>query len=421
MKEKNIVILGAGFAGLRVAKLLSKKIPKYSGYKIKLVDKRNFHLYTPDLYEVATAFNEKITDDCLLRLRETVATPINNLIDHERVEFVFDRVLEVDFAEKKVRLGKYDELAYDYLVVAMGAQVNTFGIEGMEEYSYPLKTVGQALAINCGLDQYFHALWNKREHKKPLSITICGGGATGVETVAEMVLACNKLCEKYQYERKNITIQLIESGNDLLRFGEKGSAKVLKRLENLGVKVYLNNMVTKAAKESLNIKSKDGEEKTLVSHITIWTGGVKVNSIVAKSIGAKERRGAAIVNEYLQYKDNKDVFVLGDNAFIEDGEGGPVPWLAQMAVKEADTVVANLCALLNKKDLKKFVAPRKIPVIIPVGGKYAFIKMGSVVLGGYIFYVLRRLVDLRYYLTIMPFSKAYGKWHRGKKIFEAND
>lgn len=418
--RKNIVILGAGFAGLRVARILSKKLRGNDEYRIKLIDKRSFHLYTPDLYEVATAFNEKITDECLLRLKETVATPIESLIDPIMVDFVFARVTGIDTKKKCVKLRKGEDLKYEYLVVALGAEVNFFGIKGMEQYSYPLKTVGQALAINCGVDQYFHQLWNKREHHEDVNITICGAGATGVETAAEMVFACNKLCEKYEYNRKKVHVQLVEGGNDLVNFPKKGTEKVHKRLKKLGVKVYLNSYITEARKKSLKLKTPDGE-KTLDTDITIWTGGVKVNDVVANSLGDKERRGAILVDQTLQSKVDRAVFALGDNAFIQDDDGNIVPWLAQMAVEEADTAAKNIVALINGRELKKFKAPKRIPVVIPVGGSYAFLKWGNIVFGGYFFYILRNYIDFTYYLTLMPFGRAFSKWRRGEKIFEANN
>ena len=417
---KNIVILGAGFAGLNVARELSRNLPK--GYRIKLVDKRKFHLYTPDLYEVATAFNEKFSDQCLLRLKETVATPIEDLIDDEKVDFIFDRVKGFDLKKKVVKLTKGKNLDYTYLVVAMGATVNFYGIEGLEEYSYPLKTVGQALAINCGIDQYFHDLWKKREHKKPINITICGGGATGVETAAEMVFACRKLCEKYEYREKSVQVQLVEGGKELVKFGEKGTKKILKRLKKLGVKVYLEHFVKKAKKESLDIQCTGGKKGTIDSNITIWTGGVKVNSVVANSIGLKESRGAAPVNEFLQYAEDESVFVLGDNAFIKKADGSPAPWLAQTAVVQAKVVARNILrSIRGAAPLKKYKAPKRVPMVIPVGGSYGFMKIGKLVFGGHFFYLLRNFIDLKYYLSIMPFGKAVVKWRRDEKIFEANN
>lgn len=473
-KTKKIVVLGAGFAGIRCIQDLSKNLSSEieSGeVELFLIDKNNFHLFRADLYEVATAFNKEISDECLLQLKDTIATPIDYLIDRKKVNFVHDYVVGIDSKEKFIELKsgyKFQEskisegvqfskkIRYDYLVVALGSVTNDFGIPGMEKYSFPMKILKDGLRINCCLDSYIREFWreslekNNDQSKKDFEIVVAGGGATGVETAGEMVGSLNALAKKYNYPREKIHVTLVEGGNKLAAFDPEGTKLVLDRLEKLGIKVILGKLITEAKKDSLILKDNlvqnskgpsshsskknkssennlDNKIEVISSNLTIWTGGVKVNPIVEEFLGEKDFRGAIPVNQNLQAQNHEDVFAAGDNAYVAEN---PVPMLADVALQQGKVIAQNLTKLIKNsldsksseisKYLEKF--SWKAPVyLLPIGGKWAMGQLKGKYRSGFWVWVYRRFVFLKYAMSILPFGKALRKWAHGTKIFWGND
>lgn len=413
---RNIVILGAGFAGIRVAQDLSKKLAD-PAYKIFLVDKSAVHLFRADLYEVATAYNKEITDACLSKLKDTVATPINQLIDKDRVEFFNDEIVGIEPEKKSVKLKKFGELKYEFLVVALGSVTNDFGISGLEKYSFPLKTVPDALRINCHLDLFFKELWEKKSKAK-VHIAVGGGGATGVEVAAELAGSFNKLCKKYSFPRDKVVVQLVEAGNSLGGFDELGTRIITEHLRKMKIEVFLNSKIIEAKEKELLIQGVDGKAKTLSTDVTIWTGGVKVNPVVA-SLGSADKRGAIVVDKYLQTVGFEGVFAAGDCCLFEV-DGKPLPMLAHIAYSEGETIAKNILAKIGDAEMTEYRRQDSI-YVIPIGGRYALMKLGDRFFMGTWVWFFRRLLVLKYHLTILPFMEAWKKWRHGAKVFAEND
>lgn len=415
-----IVVLGGGVAGIRVVQDLAKKI---GGYEIILIDKSRVHVFHGDLYEVATAFNKKITEKCLTELKETVATPIMKLIDSDWVRFICDEILEICHNQSLVRLKSAGNLHYDYLVVALGSETNYFGIPGLKENSFAMKTVEDAVRINCHLDELFYGLWKRPQGAfspmRDVHITIGGGGATGVETACEMVGAVSRLCRKYKYPSDKVFVHLIEGTDTLIALPGKGTKIVLKRLKKLGVKVHLQRFIAKVTKSEITLKSPDSKLQTIKSDILIWTGGVMVNPIVADCLGSESCRGAIKVNHFLQSEKYRNVFAAGDNAcVVADGE--PLPMLAQVAYQEGALIAENLWRLICDKEMVAFKC-KKLKMLVPLGGKYALFKTDGKIFVGFWCWILKRLVYFKYALSIMSFWRALLKLKRSNKVFVEND
>jgi len=416
-----IVILGAGFAGIRVAQDLQKSL-KSGNHKIVLIDKSPIHVFQGDLYEVATAYSKKITDECLTKLKDTVATPITDLIDPDRVEFIRDKILKINHRTKSVKLeGKSKSLKFDYLVVALGATPNYYSIPGLEKHSLPLKTVQDALTINCHLDQFFNKLY-KKKIKQDIYLSVGGGGATGVETAGELAGSLRRLSQKYKYPKELIHIQLVEGGNTLGTLNKRGTEVILKRFHKLKVDVFLNRFITKVTKKSITLKIDEEKFQKINSDILIWTGGVQVNPVVVESFNPKDTGGAIPVNKYLQYKKNKKIFAAGDNTYFKDPKSPKtrVPMLAQLAISQGKSIARNIKAELYKKPLKPY-KPQKEIYVLPIGARFTIVDLGFMILKGQIYWLLKRLVYLRYLISIMPFFKALKKWRHGTNIFVEND
>jgi NADH dehydrogenase len=421
LRIQRIVILGGGFVGIRVAQDLAEKCIS-AGLKreIIVVDKESTHLFPSDLYEVATAFNKKITDRSVLQLKETIATPIHKLL-FGRGRFIQDEVMGIDDLKSVVHLKNGGELKYDYLIVAMGSETNYFGIPGLREYSMPMKTVKDGLKFNCELDGFFKEL-SGRKVSRTVNIVIGGGGATGVEMASELIGGLKKLCKKYRYDYEKVNVELIEGTEKLLGMEGKGTALVLARLKKIGVKVSLRTLIKKVEKKEMILKPYDGKLKKKLYDILVWTGGVKVNPVVGACLGLKKYGGAILVNPFLQSYENRNVFAGGDNAYFKDpnNPGKRLPMMASIAVEQGSLLAENVFLLMQGKEMKNFEFG-KVQMVVPVGGKYAVWQSGDRLFNGRWVWVLRRLIYLKYALSVLPFWKALKKWRRSNELFIDND
>lgn len=415
---KKIVIVGAGVAGLHCAQRLAKKAPE--NVRITLVDSSDVHVLKADLYEVATAFNKEITDECMVQLKAAVATPIVSLVDPERVHFVQDSVLAIDARNKTVKLKKNKALHYDILVLALGSVTNFFKVTGIEKHSFPLKTVREALTINCHLDGLFHEQW-KSKKIRPIHLTIGGGGATGVEMASELYSSLKKLCKKYKFPHGKVHVQLIQSGQDLGGLDSKGTDQILNRLERMGVCVYRGFRIKKVTEDKVLMLDAKNKFKTLPNSMLIWTAGVSVHPVVA-ALGDPKKGGAVEVSPTLEAKKYPAIFAAGDNAFLEDPRkpGARVPMLAHLAWQEGNVVADNIVRMLAREKMQSY-QPGDAWMILPLGGKFAAVKFGPFLVTGFAAWFLRRLVIFRYHFSTMPFRRAYKKWKKGGEIFEEND
>lgn len=438
-KIKNIVILGAGFAGLNVAQVLEQKLTSSDckGTKIILVDKSPYHVYTPNLYETATAYTGKISPACTKVLKDSVAMEITSLINDKKITFINDEVIGIDPKKKNISLknrsaktAKTAAIHYDVLVLALGAATNYFNISGLKENSYPLKTVEDALKINCDLNRYFFNIFNlqKSQPGSPLSdsynlvtVTIGGGGATGVETAAEMRGFLDHLAKKYHYPKDKLKIRLIEAGQTLAGLDEKGTEIIKKRFTKLNIDIHLDSPIQQATSKEIIIGN-NSIKNVLPTDFLIWTGGVMINSLIQKVFGTEKTRGAIEVNEFLQSIRHPEIFAAGDNAYFTDPKDitKRLPLLAQLAFQQGRFLAKNIIRYLKKESLKTY-HPAPSIYLLPIGGRFAIMKIGNHTFKGKLLYYLRRLIDFRYSLIILPFFKALRKWIHSNKIFLKND
>lgn len=417
MGLKKVLILGAGFAGLKIAKDLSKCCD--GRFKITLVDKSKFHSYTPDLYEIASSPHQEITEECLLELKEAVATEISKIVDKKKVEVILDEVIEILPKSNEVVLKGEKILKYDYLAICLGAVSNTYNIPGLEQFSYSVKSTQDAVVINCHLDSYFRELW-KRKQKKEIVISVGGGGATGVEFASELSGYIRFLCKKYKYPADHVRLQIIQGTNELIGLGKEVSTIALDRLHKKNVQVVFGKYVNKVFPDSIELKSKSGKIKKVNSDMLMWTGGVKVNPVVSQWLGSKDCNGAILVNEFLQSEKYENIFAAGDNACFIDENGNKALMLAQIAYKEGQLIAKNILHLLNDCDMEAFHIPKYL-YVIPIGGKFGIVKYGDKIYSGFWCWVLRRATDLWYAFQILPFWKALRKWMHGNQVFVRND
>lgn len=411
--KKSILILGGGIAGLRVAQRLQKRLP--SSYELVLVDRSLVHVFNADLYQVATAFIQSEKKATEAQLKETVATPLPQLIDPWKVRFIQAEVVDLQIPEKKVLLSNGSTLRYEILVLALGSVNHDFNVPGVKEHAYPLKTVNDALQIHEQMERLFKAA----RKKETLQITIAGGGATGVEVAGELTGTLHKLARKHQHDSDRLRIRLIQSGGSLAGFGDKGTRLIREELERRGVELWMGHRVTKLEEKKLTLlNSKQGKTEVLDNDLLIWTCGVKVNPVVARHFG---ERGVE-VNQSLQSREHSNVFALGDCARIRTQvySHDYVPWMAQYALKQGDLVAKNILRRIKRRPLLDYKMGTPL-YVVPIGSRLTLFQCGSWLFSNFFTRLLKPIITLKYALGIMPPRRAWQKFRLGEEIWEWND
>lgn len=341
MGRKKIVIVGAGFAGLRLAQELNN-----TDYDVLLLDKHNYHQFQPLMYQVATA-----------RLEPTsISFPLRKVFQKSKnVRIRIAEVLSVD-AENKIIKTTLEEYPYDYLVIAFGCTSNYFGNKTIEEFSYPMKSVPEALQLRNHILQTFEdVLVASPDEVEPLlNFVVVGGGPTGVElsgALAEMKK--NVLPKDYpDKDFSKLNVFLIEGSPSTLNvmsdLAKKYSQKYLK---DLGVKVLTNTYVDSYDGEVVTLKS--GE--TIRTKNLIWTAGVVGNSLEGIPPTSITRGNRLIVNRYNEVQGLEDVFAVGDIAFMSTPKyPNGHPQLANVALNQAKNLAYNFKARLKNKPQRAF-------------------------------------------------------------------
>ncbi len=315
-----IVVIGGGFAGINVVKSL-KDVP----VEIDLIDKHNYHLFQPLLYQVATGELDAAN----------IASPIRKILwKQKNVHVALGEVTAIDFDKKLVQFDG-GELDYDYLVIATGAQQSYFGHDEFRAHAPGLKSIDDALEIRRRLFLAFEeAEWEAdiEARKKILTFVIVGGGPTGVELAGAVKEVASETLPR---EFRNIhcgmaRVILVDGGSRLVGpMPEDLSAMAQKVLEKMGVEIHLNVHVTDVTAEGVVI----GEE-TIPAENVFWAAGVQGQDL-AKTLKTEIDRGSRIVvGPDLSIPDHPEVFVVGDAAHATDATTGkPVPGLAQGAIQ----------------------------------------------------------------------------------------
>ena len=394
----NVLILGAGFGGISAALKLEKKLKKNPDFKITLADRNNFHLFTPSLYEVATIYG-LIEDNFSQYLRGSVAIPISEILENRKINFVQAEIKEINLKEKYALTGGGARLDFDYLIIALGGETEFYGIPGVRDYAFNFKTIDDAIAV------YKKLLELQSGKATTLKMGIIGGGFTGVELAAELGGCVKKIIKKCRLDKKCAEIHLFQAGPIILEAIEgKARKKIEKRLKKLRVEIQVNSPVEEVGPDYIKVKDKETAKDF---NLIIWAGGIRGPRLL-ESTGLKlTKKGTAEVNEFLQTKNvdgliNKKIFVIGDSvAFTDPKTQKPIPATAYAAHSLADAAAGNLSRSIKNQPLEPY-KPFYDVWAAPVGGKWAYFHFKNIDVRGFLGYLLRQLVDLRYFLRILP-------------------
>ncbi|MEH1856356.1 MAG: NAD(P)/FAD-dependent oxidoreductase [Nostoc sp.] len=379
--EKNaphqVVIVGGGFGGLYTAKALKK-----ANVNVTLIDKRNFHLFQPLLYQVATGTLSPAD----------ISAPLRSVFSKSKnTKVLLGEVNDIDPKAQQVILG--DEVVpYDTLIVATGVNHSYFGKDNWKEFAPGLKTVEDAIEMRRQIFSAFEAAEKETDPEKRralLTFVIVGGGPTGVElsgAIAE--LAYQTLTEDFRsIDTSEARILLLQGGDRILPHISPELSKVAaESLQKLGVAVYTNTRVTNI--EGNIVTFKQGDELIEITSKTIlWAAGVQgspMGKALAKSTGLEcDRSGRVIVEPDLSIKGYKNIFVVGDLGNFSHQNGKPLPGVAPVAKQQGEYVAKLIKRRLKGETLPQF-RYNDVGTLAMIGQNLAVVDLGLVQLKGFI-------------------------------------
>ena len=338
---KPTIILGGGFTGLFTALHLSQQ--NYPNLVI-LIDRQDRFVFKPLLYDY---FTEEMSDNQVNPLYE-------KLLEGSGVQFIRDTVQKLDLENRQVELANNDNIAYKYLVLALGSQTGYFGIEGAKEHTLPFWTRQDAIALRNHLQDCLArslSIENSPEHQKLLTVAIAGAGATGVELAATLadVLPQWYLKQGGEFEQLRLVLidrssQILSSASDRLR----QAAETALKKRPVKVELKLNASVTAVRPQQIEFEQND-KQNTLEAATIIWTTGTTINPVIKSlpiSDEYRDKKGRLKVLSTLQLIDRPEIFIGGDCGVNWDKS---VPATAQAAYQQGSAIAKNLQALATNR------------------------------------------------------------------------
>ena len=330
--EKQVVIVGAGFGGLACA----KKLRKSRSCRVTLIDRNPYQLFSPLLYQVATA---SLPED-------DIAFPIRTA--YREVQFVRGEVSNIDTTAKTLAMSNGKTISYDNLILAVGSEGATYGIPGVSENTFQMKSVHDARDIRRSLLRTYEDVEDGLLPLERLNVVIVGGGPTGVELAGAVSELQREIQREFEHIAPKATVTLLEAGPRLLpSFHPNSSKYTQKKLTQMGVQVLVDAAVTEATSRSLRLK--DGKE--IIAGTKIWAAGV-VAPPHWKFLGETDRGNRIKVNANLQLSDS--IWVIGDAASYPDSNGRPLPMIAPVAIQQGKHVARQIRRRESSRQLEVF-------------------------------------------------------------------
>ena len=345
-KTPHVVIIGAGFGGLYAAKQLAK-----SHVDILLIDRQNFHLFTPLLYQVATSGLEP----------GEIAYPVRGILRNKpNVRFLMGNVVDINPADQTVTVqthGKTIREIYDYLLIAAGSQTHYFGIEQIEKHAFGLKTLADAVVLRNHLMKCFEdAAWTEDPARKVALTTmvVVGGGPTGLETAGALHELYHYVLKKeFAHQIADLAgrVILVEMADHLLDpYPPRLREAARRQLEQLGVEVVLGSRVVEVAEDRIRLS--DG--RIIPTYSLIWAAGVKASPLAEMLNVPLSEAGQVPVRPTMETIGRDNVYVVGDMAYLEDEKGTPYPMLIPVAEQQGTLAAKNILRRLDDKAQELF-------------------------------------------------------------------
>ncbi len=413
-KEIRVVIAGGGFAGINAAKILGNR----EGVRVTIIDRRNHHLFQPLLYQVAMAAISPAD----------IAVPIRSILaEYSNVDVILAPVLSVDVERRRV-ICDYDEIAYDYLILACGATHSYFGRDDWEEFAPGLKSIDEATEIRRRVFLSYELAEREKNielQKDFLTFIVVGGGPTGVELAGALgeISRYTLARDFHNINPKRTRIILIEAGPRVLpSFDAKLSDHAARELERLGVTIWTNTRVTEVRADGVTAGGENIRARTI-----LWAAGIMASSI-NRSLGVDlDRLGRVEVEVDLSLPGHPEVFVLGDQAsFKHTLDGIPLPGLAPVAIQQGRHAARNILAVLGGKERRPFHYIDK-GSLATIGRADAVLETGNLRMKGLLAWLTWLFVHIAYLIgfrnrlmVLMQWGWSYLNFRRGARLIRSS-
>jgi len=390
-----IVILGAGYGGVMTALRLQKQL-NYNEADVTLVNKHDYHYFTTHLHMPAAGTDHP----------ENARVSISKLIDEFKIDFVKSTVVQIRPQDRKVIL-EDGTLSYDYLVIGVGGEPETFGIPGLKEYALNIRSINSVRLIREHIEYQF-AKYKREPHRTDyLTFIVGGAGFTGIEFVGELADRVPQLCREFDVDPQLVKIINIEAAPTALPgFDPELVEYAMDVLRKKGVTFRIGTPIKECKPDGVIV----GEGEEIKAQTVIWTGGVRGNRLIEEA-GFETMRGRVKVDEYLRAPGHDNVYIVGDNSIVFNPEGRPYPPTAQIAMQQGIAVANNLVASIRNQALKKFEFKSKGTVASLGKGEAIGIVFGKKY-RGWTAAQLKKIIDLRYLYIIggIPLMLRKGKF-----------
>ncbi|MDP4098446.1 NAD(P)/FAD-dependent oxidoreductase [Paenibacillus sp. P96] len=377
-----IVILGAGYGGILTAQRLQKEL-KHREAEVTLVNRHDYHYITTHLHMPAAG-----TDSI-----EHARVPISRLVDESKVAFIKSTVQAIKLEEKKVILDN-GSLDYDYLVLGLGGEPETFGIPGMLENAMTIRSINSVRLIREHIS-YQLAMYKNDNNPARLTFVVGGAGFTGIEFVGELADRLPQLCREYDINPHDIKIINVEAAPTALPgFDPELVEYAMDVLKRKGVTFRIGVPIKECLPDGVVI----GEGEKIPAGMVVWTGGIRGNHLI-EAAGLEVMRGRIKADEYLRAPGHDHVYVIGDNSVFMNPEGRPYPPTAQIAMQQGDTCARNIAAAIRGQEPQKFKFSNK-GTVASLGRGEAVAIVGRRKIKGWLAAQLKKIVDIRYLFII---------------------
>ncbi|MEC0182707.1 NAD(P)/FAD-dependent oxidoreductase [Paenibacillus peoriae] len=381
-KIPKIVIVGAGYGGILTAQQLQKEL-KHNEANVTLINRHDYHYITTHLHMPAAG-----TDTI-----EHSRIPIAQLIDEFKVDLVKGTVKEIIPKEKKIVL-EDGSLSYDYLVIGLGGEPETFGIAGMDKFALTIRSINSVRLIREHIE-YQLALYKNDGKPGRLNFVVGGAGFSGIEFVAELADRLSQLAKAYDIDFNRIQIINVEAAPTALPgFDPELVEYAMEVLKRKGVNFRIGIPIKECLEDGVIV----GEGEKIEACTVVWTGGIRGNGLIEQA-GFEVMRGRVKIDDFLRAPDHDDIFIIGDSSLMFNPEGRPYPPTAQIAMQQGVLCAKNLAATLRNKELNKFVFSNK-GTVASLGKGEAVAVVGKRKIKGWVAAQLKKIVDLRYLFII---------------------
>lgn len=321
----HIVLVGAGYAGLRVALELDKRLSgRAQRPQITLVDQHTYHQDIPLLHLTATSAIPE----------EQAVIPLDRILKRRTVQFQQGRVVGIGPEQQQITLEGGKTLTYDRLVVALGSEPNYPNIPGVREHTLPLRTYDQALRLRDAIVGRFGEAAQATDAKTRrtlLTFVVVGGGFTGCQLAGELAAWVPKLAKQYGVPQQEMRIALVQRSGQLLeQAGAWASHEAGRVFDRRGISVYLNTAAERVEHEALFV---DGDRMIRAGTI-VWTTGFRAPQVLADAGLPTDTLGRVVVDRSLRVEGHASIYAVGDCASIPDGRGGTLPGMASFALAQ---------------------------------------------------------------------------------------